>query len=285
VTSLEAAFADDERLLWALSYRMTGVAADADELVQETFLRALERPPRDADRPLRPWLVRVCVNLARDRLRARRRRAYVGPWLPAPVEVDAPDPVMRESARSAYLLALEALTPTQRAVVLLRDVFDYSAAETAAALDTTEAAVRVAHHRARRALAAHPLPAEAPAPETIDAIVRFFTAIGAGDVAGAVALLAPDARLLNDSAGEFLAARMPVVGAEKVVRFLLSVATRVEGVTWSFRTLNGEPALVLESPSPDPRHAPRSVVRVSMAEGRIAEMQWVLASGKLTALG
>jgi RNA polymerase sigma-70 factor (ECF subfamily) len=156
----------DRRLLWGLCYRMTGNAADADDLVQETFVRALERPPRRTDEPMRPWLVRVAMNLSRDLLRRRRRRDYAGPWLPSPVETDeeslpsyepaAPSedsPAARydllESLSFAFLLALEALTPQQRAVLLLRDVFDYSTAETAAALDLTEANVKVTLLRAR----------------------------------------------------------------------------------------------------------------------------------------
>src|SRR5918999_880258 len=156
-------YESDRRVLWGMCYRMTGNAADADDLVQETFVRAIERSPRRLDQPLRPWLVRVAMNLSRDHLRARRRRGYKGPWLPSPVptgemcepqetpasyEPPAPpdeSPAARydlmESVSFAFLLALEALTPSQRAVLLLRDVFDYSTEESAAALDLTEANV------------------------------------------------------------------------------------------------------------------------------------------------
>src|SRR5262249_19652970 len=146
---------------------MTGVAADADDLVQETFLRAIERP-RAADAALRPWLVGVARNLARDQRRRRRRRGWSGPWLPSPVETgdDEASPSFEPSATEgrydllesctfAFLLALEALTPQQRAVLLLREVFDYSVTETAAALDLSTANVKTTHHRARRAMAAY----------------------------------------------------------------------------------------------------------------------------------
>src|SRR4030095_12948344 len=131
------------RHLWGLCYRMTGNAADADELVQETFARALERPPARTDQPWRPWLVRVAMNLARDLLRYRRRSPYRGSWLPSPIETDSDDELpsyelavgsgsptegryeLLESVSFAFLLALEALRPNQRAVLLLRDVFDY----------------------------------------------------------------------------------------------------------------------------------------------------------------
>ena len=147
-------FADERRFLFGLCYRMTGSAADADDLVQETFARALARPPARTDEPWRPWLVRVALNLARDELRRRKRRAYKGPWLPEPVDdAELVEPShepasttgryeLLESVSFAFLLALEALTPAQRAVLLLRDVFEYTGAETAEALGLSEANVR-----------------------------------------------------------------------------------------------------------------------------------------------
>ena len=145
--------------------------ADADDIVQETFLRAMARPPVRTDLPWRPWLVRVALNLGRDLLRARRRRGYPGPWLPSPVPLDRSraahlrpagsdeSPHARydlvESVSFAFLLALEALTPAQRAVLLLRDVLDYSVKETAKALRMTAANVKTTHLRARRAMASY----------------------------------------------------------------------------------------------------------------------------------
>jgi RNA polymerase sigma-70 factor (ECF subfamily) len=108
----------DRRLLWALAYRMTGDAAEAEDIVQDVYVRALERTV-DGGRPLRPWLVTVTLNLARDRLRARRRRGYLGTWLPTPVlEERLADErlALRQSASIAWLVAAESLTPTQRAV-------------------------------------------------------------------------------------------------------------------------------------------------------------------------
>ena len=160
-------FDKHKRVLWGMCYRMTGSASDADDIVQDTFVKALERPPTDMDAPLRPWLVKVAINLSRDRLRRRRRREYCGPWLPSPVLTDGEDQSQldhltstedsagvryerMESVTLAFLLALEALTPAQRAVLLLRDVFDYSTTETAEALDMSEANIKVTLHRARR---------------------------------------------------------------------------------------------------------------------------------------
>ncbi len=154
---LDAAFEAQRPMLWGLAYRMTGSRADADDVVQDAWVRLRERPP-DASRDVAPWLTRVTMNVARDRLRSRKR-TYSGPWLPEPVALADATPasddrlLVRESASFAYLVALEALTPLQRAVLLLREVFELSAKETAVALDATEGGVRAALHRARRALA------------------------------------------------------------------------------------------------------------------------------------
>ena len=148
MNTVEQLFDDYRRFLWSLSYRMTGSAADADDVVQDTFVRVMEHPPARVDESLRPWLVKVALNRSRDLLRRRKRRDYVGPWLPSPIPTDdepAPpshEPVVEgrtledrddliESVSFAFLIALEQLTPTQRAVLLLREVFDYSVAETA----------------------------------------------------------------------------------------------------------------------------------------------------------
>src|SRR5581483_1298161 len=160
-------FENHRAFLWGLSYRITGSAEDADDVVQDTFVRACRHAPAHLDNP-RQWLMRIAINLGRDVLRRRKRRGYVGPWLPTLVETgddDSPpsfEPAfdgqtlearydLLESASLAFLQALEALTPTQRAVLLLRDAFDYTAAEVAAVIDTTEGNVRIIHMRARRA--------------------------------------------------------------------------------------------------------------------------------------
>lgn len=326
------AFRAHERLLWGLGYRMTGLASDADELVQETFLRALEHPVPDDGRPLRPWLLRVCANLARDRLRARRRRAGSAVWLPSPVPDDrldlpgragapgpagpaggtvhpydpGPDPARHrdntgapdrtdpearygraETAGLAFLLALEVLTPTQRAVLLLREVFDLDAEAVATALGSTPGAVRVAHHKARRALVAHDgAPRPAPADATLAALTGFLGALAAGDAPAALALLAPDVVLRSDGGYVFRAARMPVHGAEKVVRFLTHIVADPTNARWAVRSLNDAPMVVFELDTPGPGQAPRSVVGVTLdPSGRIVALHWVLDPGKLTAVG
>jgi RNA polymerase sigma-70 factor (ECF subfamily) len=293
--------AEHGRYLWGLCYRLTGSAADADDLVQETWLRAIERPPARTEEPLRPWLVRVALNLGRDALRARRRRGYVGTWLPAPVDTEEEPEIaaeargaegkyeMLESLSFAFLLALEALTPNQRAVLLLCDVFDYSVREAAEALGISEGNVKVTHHRARRALAAYDRDRVRPTPElcarTDEALRRFLGAVAANDGAALEAMLSAEARALNDGGGEFLAARRPVVGRDRVARLYLGlVRHEPPAVRFALRSFNGLPALVAER-SPTPRGAPRYVMQCEIGpDGLVRAIYTVLATPKLSAV-
>ncbi|HZI11858.1 MAG TPA: sigma-70 family RNA polymerase sigma factor [Myxococcus sp.] len=302
---VEEAAREHERFLWGLCYRMTGVAADADDLVQEVYARTLASPPERTE-SLRPWLTRVAVNLARDHLRRRKREAYVGPWLPSPVETpetEVPPGVearlpsggstenryeLLESVSYAFLLALEALAPKQRAVLLLRDVFDYSVREVAEALGMSEPNVKVVHHRARAAMAEYDAARCVPTRElqerTRAALENFMGALLSGDVAGAEALLASDVRAVSDGNGEVRAAHVPVVGVKRVMTFLQRLLV-LRGVpsAWEFQLLNGLPALVAVFPDDgDPMHARRSVIRVELdAQGRIRELHSVLTDRKL----
>jgi RNA polymerase sigma-70 factor (ECF subfamily) len=301
---LADAFDAHRRYLWSLAYRLTGSAADAEDIVQETFVRALERPPARTDEPWRPWLVRVAVNLGRDLLRRRRRRGYPGPWLPAPVETGEADPPsfdppdlaglpsarydLVESVSMAFLLALEALSPAQRAVLLLRDVFDYSVREAAEALDMSEANVKTTHLRARRAMAAYEAARRAPSRDlrerTAGVLVRFLTALSEGDAATVESLLADAVKARTDAAGEFVAATVMVAGRQRVAQLLLGIAAKGgRAYRAEMRMLNGLPAALLVADVAPPGRAPRSTFQVLLdAEGRIVEVLAVLASRKLT---
>ena len=305
---VEDLFREHRAFLWGLCYRMTGSAADADDLVQETFARVMERPPADTHAAWRPWLVRVAMNLGRDLLRRRRRRRYVGMWLPAPIETgeeESPpsfEPVlesgsttegryeMLESVSYAFLLALEALTPQQRAVLLLRDVFDYSVQETAEALDLGEANVKTTHHRARRAMQAYDrrpcVPARALRQQTRRVLDQLVGCLARGDSDGLKALLAEDVRSLSDAAGEFFAARVPVVGRDKVARFYTNLAKRRgEGTRLEVRVLNGLPALITEFVDNLSGEAGRVVTTLELDEaGCIRAIHSILATRKLTAV-
>jgi RNA polymerase sigma-70 factor (ECF subfamily) len=290
-SSLGALYAEHQRFLWALSYRLTGCAADADDVVQATFVRALEHPPERTDEPWRPWLTKVALNLGRDVLRRRRRLRYVGPWLPSPIEAGGEAALasyepeiasgvttegrydMLESVSMAFLVALEALTPKQRAVLLLRDVFDYSVAETVDALGISEPDVKTTHHRARRAMRAYDDRRCVPTREL------------SGDTASAERLLASSVTALSDGGGEFFAARVPVVGRERVLKFYGNVVQRRGDTVSRVALVNGLPALVSEFRHEIPRQATRLVTCFTVDDdGRIDRIYSILATRKLTAV-
>jgi RNA polymerase sigma-70 factor (ECF subfamily) len=301
LSEVEAAFEEHRGFLWGLSYRMTGCAADADDVVQETFLRALERPPADTARPWRPWLAQVALNLGRDLLRRRRRRGYDGPWLPSPLpteDIEAPalradGPAARydlvESVSIAFLLALEALSPAQRAVLLLRDVFDYSVRDAAQALDMSEANVKTTHLRARRAIAGYEAgrqpPLSAVCERTGATLQAFLQALSRGDTAAVERLLAPNVRSFSDGGGQFHAAHAPVEGVQRVARLFLGLTEKAGPFRVTARSFNGLPAVVLERLDERPGWAPVSMFQVETdLQGRITRLYSVLASRKLTAL-
>lgn len=283
---------------------MTGNAADADDLVQETFVRAMNHPPTKLDQPLRPWLVQVIMNLSRDLLRRRKRQSYEGIWLPSPIETmdEASSPIsesrhaatqydLLESVSFAFLLALQALTPTQRAVLLLREVFDYSVAETAKALSMSEPNVKTTLHRARRAMSDYDrsrvIPTRELQTQTRQTMEQFLRLLSEQNVAGIENLLARDARQLSDGGGEFIAARAPIIGREKVALFNLRIAAQAAtlAVNFSWRMINGMPALITNYPQVPPNYARRLVTIVELdTENRIRRIYNVLATRKLTAI-
>jgi len=302
---LAAAFERDRRHVFGLCYRMTGSAADADDLVQETWLRALEHPPPDLAAPLRPWLARVAINLSRDALRRRRRRGYAGSWLPSPVPdeqldlervaSDAPPPDvtygLAESATQAFLLALEALTPAQRAVLLLRDVYGASVAETAEATGLSQPNVKTTHHRARRALASYGEQRCRPSPALCarvrDALERFAIAVAASDPLAIAQVLREDAELWSDSDGEFLSNPRPVRGADPIARFYAARSRAIGPPLFlELTSLNGLPAALIEfAPQRDARLATRVALSIALAaDGRIARIHNVVATPKLAAV-
>ena len=302
----EALFRSERRRLWGLAYRLTGSSADADDVVQEAFVRLLARGPGAPLTAAAPWLARVTANLGIDALRRRRRRAYAGPWLPSPVETpDAqppdllqsqdPDPEARyglaESATYAFLLALEALSPRQRAVLLLRDVVGSSARETADLLGASEENVRVLHLRARRALEAYDRARCLPTAELRErhaaAPRRFLDCLLAQDLRGLEALLAESVRTTTDAAGEYTALATPLVGRARVARlYLMAALHRQEGgTTTEIRLVNGLPAALVRLHRPVRRQAPRSLLRCELdGDGRIHLIHAVLAPQKLAGL-
>ena len=218
------AFVAHRNLLFTVAYEMLGSAADAEDVLQETWLRWAS-VDLGTVRDQRAYLVRITTRQALTRLRTlgRRKESYVGPWLPEPL-LTAPDVAedveLADSVSMAMLLVLETLTPTERAVFVLREVFDLEYDEIADAVDKSPAAVRQIAHRAREHVAARRPRGVVSADETRGALDAFQRAVETGDLQGLLDILAPDVVALADGGGVKQAALRPVVGADKVARLL-----------------------------------------------------------------
>jgi RNA polymerase sigma-70 factor (TIGR02957 family) len=245
-------FVRHRSLLFTVAYEMLGSAADAEDVVQETWLRwaDLGADQADVSNP-RAYLVRIVTRQALNRMRtlARRREEYVGEWLPEPLPTGpdvAEDAELAESVSIAMLTVLESLAPAERAVFVLREVFDVSYAEIAAAVDKTPAAVRQIAHRAREHVAARRPRVRVDRAEHQRVVDRFLTAVGSGDIQALLDVLAPEVVLVADGGGEVAAFRRPVEGRDQVAtllsRFRALSPDAVVGTTW----LNGAPAVRID---------------------------------------
>ncbi|KOV92877.1 RNA polymerase sigma-70 factor [Streptomyces sp. NRRL B-3648] len=246
VDSATEAFVAHRNLLFTVAYEMLGSAADAEDVLQETWLR-WAGVDLGTVRDQRAYLVRMTTRQALGRLRTLRRRkeSYVGPWLPEPL-LTAPDVAedveLADSVSMAMLLVLETLTPTERAVFVLREVFGLGYDEIAEAVDKSSGAVRQIAHRARAHVAAR-RPREVVSPaETRGALEAFRRAVETGDLQRLLDLIAPDVVLLTDGGGMVQAATAPVVGADKVARVLGRIDA---AVSLQVTQVNGCPALIL----------------------------------------
>jgi RNA polymerase sigma-70 factor (TIGR02957 family) len=244
-----AAFLAHRNLLFTVAYEMLGSAADAEDVLQETWLRWTGVDLGEV-RDQRAYLVKITTRQALTRLRTlgRRKESYVGSWLPEPL-LTAPDVAedveLADSVSMAMLLVLETLAPTERAVFVLREVFDLAYDEIAEAVDKSPAAVRQIAHRARVHVAAR-RPREVVSPaETRDALEAFRQAAETGDVQRLLDILAPDVVLIGDGGGVKQAVPRPVVGADKVARLLAAGMGRVAADKLQPAQVNGYPALVL----------------------------------------
>ncbi|MEV4006242.1 RNA polymerase sigma-70 factor [Actinomadura sp. NPDC049753] len=240
------AFIAHRNLLFTVAYEMLGSAADAEDALQETWLR-WTGVDLEAVRDPRAYLVRATTRQALTRLRTLRRRkeSYVGPWLPEPLLTTpdvAEDVELAESLSMAMLLVLETLVPTERAVFVLREVFGLDYEEIAQAVGKNPDAVRQIAHRARRHVAARRPRDTATPSDARAALDAFRQAVETGDLRNLLDVLAPDVVLLTDGGGVVQAALAPVVGAEKVA----AVLARLSGaVTLRPTHVNGHPALIL----------------------------------------
>ena len=276
------AFVAHRNLLFTVAYEMLGSAADAEDVLQETWLRWADVDLAEV-RDQRAYLVRITTRLSLNRLRTmqRRKEAYVGPWLPEPLLTTpdvAEDVELAESVSMALMLVLETLAPTERAVFVLREVFDVGYDEIAEAVGKTPAAVRQIAHRARRHVDARRPREVVSAQETRAVLESFQRAIEGRDLQGLLDLLAPDVVLMSDGGGVKQAALRPVSGADKVVRFIVGgIGKAAVEVAGEPVVVNGNPALAL--------HVNGSfdgIMAVRVEEGRISGLYFVRNPEKLT---
>ena len=290
-TAIERALVDERPRLLGLAYRITGSRVEAEDVVQEAWVRARRARHTAVDRPS-AWLTTVVSRLALDRLRAaqRRRESYVGPWLPEPVvTVEEPgspgaDPAqlveMGESLTFGFLRVLESLTPVERVVFLLADVFGMPFGEIAAVVDRSADACRQVASRARSRVRDERRSGGAghDAEQVADALVA---ALRAGDTDRVLSLLAPEVVLVSDGGAERRAARRPVLGPDRVGRLLLNLARRsVEfGLRVERGTYNGQQGAVALWGD-----VPVFVTAFAVADGRVTEVDTVVSPEKLAAL-
>lgn len=291
-----------KKSLWNLTYRITGNAADSEDIVQETFLRFVQKPPQGNEDELKPWLMRVATNLSIDKLRQRKRQQESQAWLPSP----APDEYFRnadlslhtknpsarydfdESLSFAFLLAMEALTPSQRVILVLRDVLDLSVQETADLLEISQINVKVTLHRARKIMQAYDKSRTKDRKKNIarmkQVLESFLVLLERRDVAGLHELLAQGVVLIADGNKEVVALKVPMLGRENVMRLLVRLnEVYSSSTTASFVTLNGEPSVLFERKNVREGHATRFTLHCQVDEnGTIERLNFVFAPGKLT---
>ncbi|WMX49080.1 RNA polymerase sigma-70 factor [Streptomyces roseicoloratus] len=268
-------FEEHRAMLTGVAYRMLGRAADAEDVVQEAWLRWSSGDRAEVREP-RAYLVRITTRLAIDRLRQvrSRRESYVGPWLPEPIVTDfgpsVPDTAERallaDSVSLALLVVLESLSPLERAVFVLREAFGFPFSEIATALERSESAVRQLAARARRHVDEGRPRYDVDPAQRRDLTERFLAAATNGDLEGLLALLAPDVRLVGDSGGKAKAPLRVMETADKIGRFMVAVAQGVaDAYDLRFEEVNGGPALVLLVDG-----KVDSVYQVDVRDGRIA---------------
>ncbi|WP_329341708.1 RNA polymerase sigma-70 factor [Streptomyces sp. NBC_00663] len=282
-------FEEHRPVLLGVAYRMLGRVADAEDVVQEAWLRWSGADRGDVREP-RGYLVRITTRLAIDRLRQikARNEAYVGPWLPEPYVTDfgdvVPDTaeraVLADSVSLAVLVVMESLSPLERAVFVLREAFGYPYADIAALLDREEPAVRQLAGRARRHVEERRPRYEVDPAQRRDFTERFLAAAAEGDLGALMSLLAPDVRLVGDSGGKSKAPVRIIETADKVGRFLIGAARKgVPDMSFRAVELNGGPAVVVLSGD-----EVVTVFQVDIADGRIQSVYLLSNPDKLQSL-
>jgi RNA polymerase sigma-70 factor (ECF subfamily) len=278
-------FASVRPMLFSIAYRMLGSVMDAEDLVQDAYLRWEEAPETDVRSP-RAYLTTIVTRLAINQLRSARtkRETYVGPWLPEPlVTEETPDTVeLAESLSMAFLVLLERLAPIERAAFLLHEVFDFEYAEIARVVDKTEANCRQLVARARKRIGSPQARFEADPAQAKRLVERFTEASFAGDMEGLVALLAEDITLWGDGGGKVPGAALKAVrGASSVARFSLGVMERLVPKETIVRPteINGQPGFIAYVSG-----RPLSALIFDIRDGRIQTIYAVGNPDKLQSL-
>ena len=246
-------FESHRSLLFAIAYRMLGSATDAEDILQEAYLRFMSTPQAEIRSP-KALLSTIVTRLCLDQLKSARvkRESYVGPWLPEPIHTA--DAVVSErveqyeSISLAFLVLLESLNPLERAVFLLREVFDYDYNEIAQMVDKSEVNCRQIYHRAQEYVRAH-RPRFQATPEAHRKLLdSFIQAVGTGDLPGLTSLLAEGITVWSDGGGKVRAATRPVQGRDAVARFILGISRHAPaGLIGAVEEINGTPAIVLRA--------------------------------------
>ncbi len=273
-------------LLFGIAYRMLGSVMDAEDAVQETWLRWQRAAPPEVTAP-KTYLATIITRLCLDQLRAARtrREQYIGPWLPEPLigdSVPATDAstLAAESLSLAFLVLLESLTPVERAVFLLHDVFGFEFTEIAPIVDKQSANCRQIARRARTALDARQSRFEPTGPQQQQLLAQFIHACTTGDLQGLIALLTADVTLWSDGGGVVQAARNPIYSAAKVAALLLGILRKAP-TAMQLRTgvINGQPGLLVYH-----QGAPLGVVVIEPHDGLISAIRLVVNPHKLGAM-
>jgi RNA polymerase sigma-70 factor (ECF subfamily) len=272
-------------LLFSIAYRMTGSAMDAEDIVQETYVRYQGVAQEDIENP-KAYLTTIVTRLALNHLTSARvqRETYLGPWLPEPIVsgsiAAAPDPARivgdYDSISLAFMVLLENLTPAERAVFILREVFEFPYAEIAAILEKSEVACRKLFSRGRAYILANRPRFQVQPDEHLRLLEQFIASTAKGDLDGLTNLLAEDAVMWADGGGKARgAATQPLYGREKVAQFLIGVSERFTpvGARVSVGNVNGRPALIVR----DAQHIPAFVVAIETGSGKIQKI-WAMAN-------
>ena len=271
-------FAELRPLLFSIAYRMTGSRADADDILQEAFLRWQRVELSTVESP-RAFLTTVVSRLSLDTLKAayRKREVYAGPWLPEPIVGPVSEPLeLAESLSFAFLHVLESLSAQERVAFLMREVFDAEYKEIASVLDTGETNVRKLVSRAREHLRERRPRKTCDAQSQAPLLAAFMQACAEGDSSTLVQLLKDDATLYTDGGGRVNAARNPIYGAERIIRFILGVRAKGLGRFSGYPLLvNGAPGAVVTL-----NGAPNAIVTFELEDNRIHSLYYVLNPDK-----